>query len=128
MTSPNKPEPDPKANDSRPVWELVVEDMNERHQEGIRKYGVPLQAFNGRKPLIDAYQEALDLAVYLRQAIEEEKGNTLAPVPELEETVRDLLTVLADYKSKRPRHMLLSDSRFVAALHTLHAMVGMSDA
>lgn len=72
-TSPNKPEPDPEPNDSRPIWELVVEDMNERHQEGIRKYGVPLQAFNGRKPLIDAYQEALDLAVYLRQAIEEQK-------------------------------------------------------
>lgn len=35
------------------------------------KYGTPLQANNGRNPLIDAYQEALDLCVYLRQEIEE---------------------------------------------------------
>jgi hypothetical protein len=67
------PEPPPKANDSRPIWELVIEDMQERDDEGRRKYGVPLQAGNGRDPLIDAYQEALDLAVYLRQAIEERK-------------------------------------------------------
>jgi hypothetical protein len=33
---------------------------------------VPLQAHNGRNALIDAYQEALDLVVYLRQAIEEQ--------------------------------------------------------
>lgn len=71
MTSPNIPEPPPKPNDSRPVWEMVIEDMHERNQEGIRKYGTPLQAHNGRKPLVDAYQEVLDLAVYLRQAIEE---------------------------------------------------------
>jgi len=38
---------------------------------GTAKYGVPLQARNGRRPLIDAYQENLDCAVYLRQAIEE---------------------------------------------------------
>lgn len=36
---------------------------------GRRKYGTPLQPFNGRDPLVDAYQEVLDLAVYLRQAI-----------------------------------------------------------
>jgi hypothetical protein len=40
---------------------------------GIAKYGTPLQTFNGRDPLIDAYQEALDLAVYLKQAIMERK-------------------------------------------------------
>lgn len=34
----------------------------------------PLQAHNGRDPLVDAYQEALDLVVYLRQAIEERRA------------------------------------------------------
>jgi hypothetical protein len=38
---------------------------------GIMKYGTPLQPFNGRDALWDAYQVVLDLAVYLRQAIYE---------------------------------------------------------
>lgn len=61
----------PTKNDSRPIWELVIEDMQERDQAGRGRYGTPLQAHNGRDALVDAYQEALDLAVYLRQAIEE---------------------------------------------------------
>ena len=65
------PEPEPVANDSTPIWDLVIRDMHERDAEGRRKYGTPLQAGNGRDPLVDAYQEALDLVVYLRQAIEE---------------------------------------------------------
>jgi hypothetical protein len=66
------PEPPPKQNESTPVWELVIADMRERDHVGRAKYGTPLQAGNGRNPLIDAYQEALDLAVYLRQAIKEQ--------------------------------------------------------
>lgn len=38
----------------------------------MRKYGTYLQAFNGRNSLRDAYDEALDLCMYLRQKIEEE--------------------------------------------------------
>lgn len=69
----NKPEPAPTPNESRPVWELVIEDMKARDQFGREKYGTPLQAHNGRDALVDAYQEALDLCVYLRTAIEERK-------------------------------------------------------
>ena len=64
-------QPDPTPSDSRPVWELVIEDMHARDQTGRERYGVPLQAGNGRDALRDAYEEALDLAVYLRQAIAE---------------------------------------------------------
>jgi len=53
------------------VWALVIADMAERRRVGIERYGTPLQPHNGRDALVDAYQEALDLAVYLRQAIEE---------------------------------------------------------
>lgn len=60
----------PKQTDGD-VWLLVLKDMEERRKHGIEKYGVPVQPFNGRDPLIDAYQEVLDLCVYLRQAIEE---------------------------------------------------------
>lgn len=69
----NKPEPAPIPNKSRPVWELVIEDMKARDQFGREKYKTPLQAHNGRDFLVDAYQEALDLCVYLRGAIEERK-------------------------------------------------------
>lgn len=64
-------QPKPVANDGIPVWELVIADMKERDRIGRERYGTPLQAGNGRDALVDAYQEALDLAVYLRQAIEE---------------------------------------------------------
>ncbi len=64
-------EPAPLPNDSIPIWELVIEDMRQRDNIGRAKYGTPLQAHNGRNALFDAYQEALDLVVYLRQLIEE---------------------------------------------------------
>lgn len=66
-------QPDPIPNTSTPVWELVIEDMKDRDLKGRRAYGTPLQAFNGRDPLWDAYEEILDTAVYLRQAIEEKR-------------------------------------------------------
>lgn len=64
-------EPPPVPNAQPAVWSLVIADMQSRDREGRRKYGTPLQPFNGRDALVDAYQEALDLVVYLRQAIEE---------------------------------------------------------
>lgn len=65
----NQPTPTPTGG--KPIWELVIADMHERDQVGRFRYGTPLQAHNGRDALQDAYEEALDLAVYLRQAIEE---------------------------------------------------------
>jgi hypothetical protein len=66
----------PIKNNLPAVWDLVIKDMHGRDKEGRAKYGTPLQPFNGRDVLIDAYQEALDLVVYLRQAIyEREKIN-----------------------------------------------------
>lgn len=66
--APRRPAPDGAA---RLIRDLVIEDLTERCAEGTRKYGTPLTAGNGRDALTDAYQEALDLAMYLRQAIEE---------------------------------------------------------
>jgi hypothetical protein len=63
--------PAPKPNDSTPIWDLIIADMRARDAEGRALYGTPLQANNGRDALLDAYEEALDLCVYLRQAIEE---------------------------------------------------------
>jgi hypothetical protein len=69
-----QPEPEPKPSEHPPVWPLVLEDMADRHRQGIAKYGTSLRPHNGRDALKDAYQEALDLAVYLRQAIYERDG------------------------------------------------------
>ncbi|MGL4757012.1 MAG: hypothetical protein ACRCXB_32075 [Aeromonadaceae bacterium] len=56
-----------------PVLGMVLADLTNRALEGKEKYGEALKASNGRSALVDAYQEALDLAMYLRQAIEEAK-------------------------------------------------------
>lgn len=70
-THPATVEQPAPSGDGPAVWPLVIEDMKARDAAGRSKYGVPLRAHNGRDALVDAYQEALDLAVYLRQAIAE---------------------------------------------------------
>ena len=67
-------QPPPQPNDLPAIWDLVILDMQARDQLGRRKYNTPLQAHNGRDALKDAYAEALDLCVYLRQAIYERDG------------------------------------------------------
>lgn len=64
-------QPDPVSNDRPHITDLVIQDMERRKIIGIERYKTPLQAFNGRDALMDAYEEALDLCQYLRQAIEE---------------------------------------------------------
>ena len=66
-----KPEPAP-TGEGKVIFPLVIDDIEERAAMGKDKYGTYLRANNGRKPLVDAYQEALDLVMYLRQKIEEE--------------------------------------------------------
>ena len=67
-------EPPPKHNELPSMHDLVIQDMAARKQFGLDKYGTPLQPFNGRKALKDAYEEILDLAVYLRQRLYEEEA------------------------------------------------------
>ena len=74
MTIATEHEPNPIKTDDD-MWKAVMNDMKERRLMGIKKYGTPLQPNNGRNTLVDAYQEALDLVVYLRSKIEEEKVN-----------------------------------------------------
>ena len=67
-------QPTPKPNQHPAVWPLVMVDMAGRDKLGRQRYGTPLQPHNGRDTLRDAYEEALDLAVYLRAAIYERDG------------------------------------------------------
>lgn len=68
----------PIPNDQISCQDLVIADIEERKKLGIKKYGVLLQPFNGRSFLLDAYQEVLDLAVYLRGKLEEERQAKVA--------------------------------------------------
>ena len=56
------------------IWSLVLKDMGDRALLGLHKYGFTLKGRNGRDALVDAYQESLDLTVYLRQALYERDG------------------------------------------------------
>jgi hypothetical protein len=66
-------QPAPRDGTGPDAWLLVLEDMRARRAAGIERYGKPLRHDNGRDHLTDAYQEALDLAVYLRNEIEARK-------------------------------------------------------
>lgn len=71
----------PIPNERPPVQGLVRDDLARREQLGIERYGTALQAGNGRDSLRDAYEEALDLACYLRQAIQERDELALPGFP-----------------------------------------------
>lgn len=64
------PQPPPQPG-RQEVLALVLQDLQDRAVIGEPKYGVRLMTHNGRDAMWDAYQEALDLAMYLRQAIAE---------------------------------------------------------
>lgn len=71
MSQTTDPQPAPIRNSGPAVWDLVIQDMHQRDADGSAKYGTRLQPHDGRDGLMDAYQEALDLCVYLRQVIYE---------------------------------------------------------
>lgn len=67
-------EPDPiKTKNSIKVLDLVRKDLEDRAEVGNKKYGTYLMTHNGRKALMDLYQELLDAVMYIRQLLEEEK-------------------------------------------------------
>jgi len=64
-------QPAPIPNNEPALWPKVIKDMEARDKFGRNKYGTPLQPLNGRDPLQDAYEEVLDMSVYMKQAKEE---------------------------------------------------------
>ncbi len=58
--------------------QTLITSTKKRADMGKAKYGVYLTAANGRNPIVDAFQEALDQIVYLRQAIED--ADAMPPV------------------------------------------------
>ncbi len=72
MSKASEYQPDPKQGE-QVIVDVVLADIRERAETGKRKYGTYLETNNGRNPLWDAYQEAIDLAMYLRQALLEQE-------------------------------------------------------
>jgi len=68
MSKPNTREPMPTKGKINVLPE-VIKDLQDREVVGIKRYGTPLQTENGRDALMDAYQEALDLVMYLKQVL-----------------------------------------------------------
>ena len=75
----NAPQPDPKPG-RESVTDGTIEDLRIRRRGGIKKYGNELESGNGREALIDAYQEALDMALYLRQRVMEDQDREEAKI------------------------------------------------
>lgn len=71
VTMASAQEPTPKGK-GKVVLDYVRKDLEKRAEVGKEKYGTLLRTDNGRDALIDAYQEALDLVMYLRQLLIEE--------------------------------------------------------
>jgi len=98
MTNLSIPEPAPIPNDNESIHDLVmkklkrlgfnslIKDIEDRKQFGLEKYGVPLQAGNGRKSLKESFQEVGDAICYIEQEIVE-KGTSI----ELESISIDLI-------------------------------------
>lgn len=63
----------PKCHPPKSIQDLVIADMEKRKEIGMKTYGTLVYKNNGRDALKDAYEEALDLCIYLKQAMEERK-------------------------------------------------------
>jgi len=81
--SASKPEPMP-AKGNQAVLPELIQDLQDRAEVGIAKYGTPLETNNGRDALMDCYQEMLDGAMYMKQFMME-RGSTFK---EFERSVR----------------------------------------
>lgn len=55
---------------TEPTWDMVRADIRRREEAGMKTYGVPLSRAVTIDGIREAYEEALDLVVYLRHALD----------------------------------------------------------
>lgn len=102
--SRNQPSPKPGK---LAVASYVLRDIEERVEMGRKKYGSLLQTHNGRDALWDAYCEAIDMVMYLRQAILERsmednmEDNMVVAMPAFKRITKRITQVSA-LRSNRP--------------------------
>jgi hypothetical protein len=68
-------QPPPIATQGPLVKDLLIADIEELCARRQTKYGTHLQAGNGRDALRDLYEELVDAALYIKQAIMERDGH-----------------------------------------------------
>jgi hypothetical protein len=68
----HRPEKDPLPGHES-VTDRVIQDLLLRQEAGVKKYKGPLKTHNGRRPLVDLYQELLDASLYAKQELLERK-------------------------------------------------------
>lgn len=60
-----------KSSEESTVFTELISDLVKRERQGWRSYKRPMRPFNGRDALQESYEEALDLAAYLKQLLME---------------------------------------------------------
>lgn len=76
------------------VWETVIKDMQDRRQLGLYRYNKPVVADDANEDWLQhAYEEALDMTVYLRAEIERRKK----PSPSFQEITLDTKPIPAPF-------------------------------
>jgi hypothetical protein len=74
MSKASEYQPKPQPG-QQVVLDALQQDISERANMGYIKHGTLLMTYNGRDALWDAYQEVIDAAFYLKQALlERENG------------------------------------------------------
>lgn len=76
----------------RRIYDLMIKDAEARDEFGQEKYKKRLRNGDGRDSLVDAYQEVLDLTVYLRKEIEGKPRNSKG-IGELQPMYEDVLSI-----------------------------------
>ena len=102
-------QPNPKPNNYQPCfvqsigWLLgkdcddLITGIEARKEFGFESYNVYLQMKNGRCPIVDSFQEAIDMMLYLNQEYQEKfpktNGENGVTQAELDEIVNDFYTI-----------------------------------
>lgn len=81
---PESDQPAPKPG-GYPVQAVLIAAIQQRMEFGLKKYGRPLETHNGRDPLLDMWEEMMDMISYFTQFVLEQ-GTKL---PGLEKFTQD---------------------------------------
>lgn len=98
-------QPLPTPNGHPDIQSQVIADIEERRQVGISRYGTALQPFNGRDALRDLYEELLDGAMYVRQAMVERDAAVLAALAQPQQRLLDIAAELDRTLAVQKRRM-----------------------
>ena len=96
---------------------LVCKDIRKRQEVGLPKYGVTVaeNPLNQRQWTQHAYEEAMDLAIYLRRSLQEMDKKAKKKAKEKAKKVKPVKPVL--YKEFKNSTTIINDERLLALLN-----------